>query len=135
MLNILRWPTSESQRYNSRLNQMDKIVHNRTPAVHLPTYFQPKQFPTRILHWYQYNILVISTIAYQQSFYSRTLSSGTVYQMILSILLKSLKEHSTVNFCNLITSTYNIIWGSLKSPTPGVFIVIVTSIISMDYEQ
>ena len=33
MLNTLGWPTLESRRYNSRLIQMHKIIHNHTSAM------------------------------------------------------------------------------------------------------
>ena len=73
MLNLLGWPTLESRRYISRLTQSYKIMHHHTHAIHLLPYYLPTQYPTRHLHQYQFILPAISTTAYQQSFFLKTI--------------------------------------------------------------
>ena len=61
MLNLLGWPTLESRKYISR-SQLYKIMHHHTPAIHLPPYYLPTQYPTRHLHQHHFILPVISTI-------------------------------------------------------------------------
>ena len=78
MLHQLQWPSLQQRRYTSRLSQFHKIVHHHTTAINIPSYFLPTSYPTRLLHMYRFIIPSISTTSYQQSFFPKQLSSGTV---------------------------------------------------------
>ena len=73
MLRSIGWPTLESRRHISRLTQLYKIIHHHTPAIHLPPYYLPTQYPTRHFHQHHYILPSISTTAYQQSFFPKTI--------------------------------------------------------------
>ena len=73
MLKSLGWLTLESRRYISRLTQLYKIIHHYTPAIHQPAYYLTTQYPTRHLHQYHFILPSISTTAYQQSFFLKTI--------------------------------------------------------------
>ena len=72
MLKSLEWSTLEDRRYVYRLSQLHKIIYHYTPAIQMPPYYITTQYPTRQHHQKHFIIPAISTTAYQQSFFPRT---------------------------------------------------------------
>ena len=87
-----------NRRRISRLSQLHKIVYHHTPAIQIPSYYLPTQYPTRQLHQYHFIIPTISTTAYHQSFFPKTVKEWN------NIPISIIENSSSQNFINSLRS-------------------------------
>ena len=73
LLDQLHWKSLQSRRCIDRLNLLYRVLHHALPSIQLPEYFKPTSYPTRLHHQYRYIIPPTRTLAYQQSYFPRTI--------------------------------------------------------------
>ena len=73
MLHQLSWPTLQTRRKLSRLQTLHKVFYQQLALI-IPLYYLPTTRPTRQYHPLHYILPFSSTTAYQNSYFSRTIS-------------------------------------------------------------
>jgi len=58
-----------------------KPVHHHTPAIELPSYLLPTQYPTRLMHQHHFIIPASSTLLYQKSFFLNDLPVSIIEEV------------------------------------------------------
>ena len=82
ILQSLTWPTLELRRKIARLSFFHRIIYNSSP-VHLPSYFDITNRPTRQCHPLHMIIPYTATSAYQGSFFPRTIKNWNALPLYL----------------------------------------------------